>query len=87
MKTTTRYFIIPGAYTTITSSLLIKSEGDEYWYWGTRSKQWIKDRTLTNSRLMQITDSEAQKILAAAGAPTRLDYRHMNHKFDGVIIG
>ena len=81
MKTTTRYFVIPGTYTTVTSSLLIKSEGDQYWYWGARSKQWIQDRSLTNSQLMQITDLEAKKILAATGAPTQLNQRRLNSKY------
>jgi hypothetical protein len=63
METKTQYFVIPGPYT-MTSSFLIKFDG-QYWYWGNRSKQWICDRTLDNSRLTQITEREAKKIIAA----------------------
>jgi len=78
MDTKTRYFVIPGPHT-MTSSLLIKFDGD-FWYWGESSHQWIHERSLYDRKLIQITEKEAEKIIK--GATIRVDYRRANPKFD-----
>jgi hypothetical protein len=66
MQTTPRYFISPGRFA-FNSASLIKFDG-QYSYWGTWSKRWIHDPTLSKQYWIEeylhpITEQEVQKII------------------------
>ena len=66
METITQYFISPGRFA-FNSASLIKFDG-QYSYWGTWSKRWIHDPTLSKQYWIEeylnpITEQEVQKII------------------------
>ena len=66
MQTKTQYFISPGRFA-FNSASLIKFDG-QYSYWGTWSRRWIHDPTLSKQYWIEeylnpITEQEVQKII------------------------